>query len=155
MQGRILPSLYYAHSRVSRGEGSPGVEITRFRYDKRPKPVAPYEDMVVRYGRLTESAKRIIEEYLDELLTEEEIEALRSYLWAKHRWELTLQGEPLPARFESDPEMGRGTSSFRAAVARGLQYPYRVLNLSEEESYGLPFQIWGWYSLYTTPQVES
>lgn len=138
------PQLYYGYSIIA-SPSKPPIDVRWFRYDKRPQPVAPYDRLIWRYSTLTRQEQEITEDYVDELFTEEEAEMLRQYLRARHGWEMTIQRQEIPARYLWDEEMGRGTSSLRAATITGLQYPEGFLKLSEEEAYSLPFQVWGWY----------
>ena len=70
---------------------------------ERPAPIAPYDKLIEDYYSLDEEKKMYAQEHVDEFFTEEELEALRSYL---SRYNISLAVKkaaiPLPKEQQED-----------------------------------------------------
>jgi len=136
--------LYQAHSTVDNYAGRDRVTFSWF-VNKRERPAAPYEELIAGYQELSDDPpKGYAEAFIDELLTEAEVEELRDYLAKRHKTELQIEEVALPLQ---EAVAGYGA----LGVGGGTDY----YMLSEEDGYSLSVPIYGFYDLRLCPSSTS
>jgi hypothetical protein len=111
--------------------------VTFFWYcDNRGKAVFPYDEVIMDYEALGEAERKMVEYYVDTLLTETEVKELREYLHQVYQLQLEARRVPLPVIFEEDEwPIGTGSS------AKGL------FSLYKDKDYPLNSPVVGEYDL--------
>jgi hypothetical protein len=116
----------------------------------------PYAQLIENYKQLAEPNRRRAECMVDELFTQSEFDALRAYLYEKHRTDLrtTLLVAPINGIKQDNLENRALVRPF-AACPEGDQGTF--YRLCEMDGYSLPFRVWGYYTspAYTRPIVMS
>lgn len=135
--------LYTAYSVVNDFRGRNHVTFVWYCH-QRPAPVANYADAIAQYTALADQQQQgKAQRHLDALFTEEEIRALRAYLGARHDAELFSQRVELPIGLDKC----RNWSSDGTPVEHGTG----IYQLSKEQHYDLPFDVWASYDLRDCP----
>ncbi len=143
-----MVKLYRACSVIDNYHGRDGVTFLWFVVN-RDKPVAPYEELIANYQELEQHQDQeqgtlaYLEGYVNELLTEEEVEELKAYLESRHNTELKLEEVEIPVQDSNLCPLG-------AMPAGGGQDFYM---LSREEGYSLSVPIWAYYDLRQCPDT--
>lgn len=114
---------------------------------EREQPVAPYTQLVQGYGQLTKEMQERAEQMVDELFTKEEFMALRLYLYDRHKEDLRTEVLVPPISL-SKQDNSKNRALVRPFGMRDEDEGSGFCKLCDEENYGLPFPVWGYY---TTP----
>jgi hypothetical protein len=139
----LTVKLFSASSVVNNFRGHDGVKFNWF-YVGRENPVAPYDRLICGYKCIDKRVRPYFEEHMNELFTEDELEALKAYLLKSPFQGGTLEAceEALPASnlfipmpFFSGVPIGEG---------RGLYHP-------PEEEHSLPFKVAAYFDLRNCP----
>ncbi|MBC8101835.1 MAG: hypothetical protein H7Z41_04525 [Cytophagales bacterium] len=119
---------------------------------EREEPLAAYETLLLGYKNLTPEARTKAEAMVDEFFSESEFHQLRDYLRQRHGEDLrtTVLMAPVNA---VKPDLGTRAGSLRpfAQCASGPNGGSGFCRLSDEENYGLPFPVWGYYAAAIAP----
>jgi hypothetical protein len=119
---------------------------------EREEPLAPYETLLLGYKNLTPEVRSRAEAMVDEFFSESEFHQLRDYLRQRHGEDLrtTVLMAPVSA---VKPDLGTRAGSLRpfAQVGRNGDNGSGFCRLCDEENYGLPFPVWGYYAAAIAP----
>ena len=119
---------------------------------QREAPLAPYETLLLGYKNLTPEVRSRAEALVDEFFSESEFHQLRDYLRQRHGEDLrtTVLMAPVSA---VKPDLGTRAGSLRpfAQCDVGRETGGGFCRLSDEEDYGLPFPVWGYYTTAVLP----
>lgn len=132
--------LFSAYSLI---DGFKGHDCVRFNwiYLNRQLAVAPYEKLVSNFKGLNKNVRPYFEECVKEFFTLDEINLLKSYLLSRGTI-LYVKEEVLPITDVFIP------ISYRQMSPREGRGFY---DLSAEEDYAIPFKVWGYFDLRTSP----
>lgn len=122
--------LFKAWSKFNNFNGQDQVTVNWFVVG-RPKPIAPYEDVIIQYDETDEEAW-CDQLYINEFFTEAEITELRDYLLQSHQVELEVEELPLPVM--------SGSLSYGLILISGENQFY---SLADEEGYNLSVSVLG------------
>lgn len=141
-----MSELYSVHSLVRgfsyQGQPFEEVKVSWFVVGRRA-PLAPYEQVIQEYDRLDAKDRVFPEEYVDELFSRQEAEALKRYL--DRRPEVTTFIEPVEL-----PAMANASGCRRLPRGGGGDF----IGLFKEKGYALPFQVEGYFSVrFAEPKV--
>lgn len=141
----IPGKLYKAYSFV---EDHPDLGNVCFAwvYHLREKPVAPYEDLIEGYDDLDEMQRRLARRDVNEMFTDQEVEALGAYLENEHGFESFLIENPLPLRLDDLRD--------KVMVKMASDTPGAIYLLSDEPGYNLPFEAWAYFHLLDDWETE-
>ncbi len=120
------------------------VQITWYCQERRD-PLEISEEWIEGYEQLPEMQRKMLENELRRCLTANELRTLSDYLERRYGLEVTGEEVALP--------MGKHVRLFD----RGQELVYDFVDLSEKESYPLPFSVWGFYTLegcLSSPSLE-
>ena len=155
--------LYSAWSIVDNCRGYDKVMFNWIRADRR-RPLAPYKQLIDDYKHLDCLFKPYMENYVDELFTGEEINALRDYLWKR---------SPTDTHFRcSNHHKSQQIDLHVADLALPIGEPIKDENVilrgafhtggwkegygfSNEEGYDLPFKAWAYVDFQDCPLTSS
>jgi len=155
--------LFSAWSIVNNFIGYDEVVFNWF-YAEREKHLAAYKELIANYHHLDEVIKPYMEDYVNELFTEEEIKALRAYLskrspagrhfrckghYQTQQIELFVAEMPLPIR---EPARDKNIILRNATHSGGLQDKYIFSN---EDGYDLPFKVYAYHDLRDCPRIPN
>lgn len=152
----ILVRLFRTWSIIDNFKGKNGV-VFNWRCRYREKPVAPYSELIRDYDPSCESAQ-YEEEYVDELLTEDEVNELKKYLKEVHNTDLYIKEIELPVDFKNKfKSQGvpigdcKGYLPFSSMLVGHTNF----YMLNKEKEYNLNIPIWAYYDLENClPTVE-
>lgn len=136
--------LYEAYSMIDDYRGFKDVQFHWF-VSKRQESIIMPEKAITGYTKLDERGRFYALDYMNELLTENEVEALRTYLKENHDTDLEAVEVKLPI-------WGAGTMGVGALPVGGLTDFYM---LAYEDNYDLDVPIWGYYDLGSCEEVKT
>jgi hypothetical protein len=136
--------LYLPYGNLRHFAGHEHVTLHWFRKD-RPAPIGSYEDLILGYKQMNPEQQRSSERMVDELFTEEEFHALRSFLQRKKNQDVRT-GMLVPPVNSVKPgnELGLGLVRPFGDRIEGTEGGF--YKLSDEPDYTLPFPVWGYYT---------
>lgn len=140
--------LFRTWSIIDNFKGKNGV-VFHWRCRYREQPVASYSKLIKNYNPNCEAAQ-YKEEYVDELLTEKEVNDLKKYLTEYHNEELYIKEIELPVDFENKfKSQGvpigdcKGYLPFSSMLVGHTNF----YMLNKEKGYNLNIPIWAYYDL--------
>ncbi|GEM_PF-1213401 len=125
------------------GETYDGVEMRWF-VVYRDSPGVDYDQVITNYAKNLDNSHYISENNLYELFTEKEANALKKYLLRVHKQECDIKEADLPLEVYT---LGYGNR-----VLGNREGYYRLDN---EDSYDLPFIVWGYYDVISYGRDDS
>jgi hypothetical protein len=142
-----MKELYSVHSLVRgftyEGTTYEEVKVAWFVVERR-LPLVPFAEAILDYAQLDARSRAFPEEYIGELFSRPEAEALKRYL--DQRPALTTAIEPVEL-----PAMANASGCRRLPRGNGSDF----LGLFREKGYSLPFKVEGYFSVrLAEPRVQ-
>jgi hypothetical protein len=118
----------------------------------RTEPIGDYARLILGYRGLTEDAARRAERLVDELFREDEFHLVRTYLESQHGVEVRTGMLTTPLT-SVKPDTSTRLGTLRPWHVPEAEENTEILfhRLSDDESYSLPFDVWGAYLSTTRP----
>lgn len=118
----------------------------------RPEPIGDYTKLILGYRGLLDPARERAERLVNELFREEEFHLLRAYLEARHGVEVRTGMLTTPLT-SVKPDTSTRLGTLRPWYCPNTEELSEILlhRLSDEDSYTLPFPVWGAYLSTTRP----
>lgn len=137
------PKLYSAYSVVNNFHDRDDVNFKWFA-PKRKQPAYAYGELIEHHAQMPDNEDRqLLQQYVDELLTEKEVLELKAYLLEHHDTELFIQRVDMPIT-----KKFRNAAPFSNRTVGGAKGYYL---LAKEKTYDLPFTAWAFYDLTGCP----
>ncbi len=134
-----MSELYSVHSLIRgfayHGQTYEEVSVAWFAVERQAPP-APYGQAIQDYGRLAKGEKAFPEEYVDELFSRAEAEALKRHLDRRREVTTFIEAVELPV-------LANASGCRRLPRGKGSDF----IGLFKEPGYPLPFKVEGYFSV--------
>lgn len=131
----MTPKLYHGHMLVPEWNGQRNVFLILL-HGHRQNPAVDYAQVIEGYDALPEEDRIYPITYVDELMTQNEAEAVQSYMAERYGWDVTLAEQDVPV-----PANEAGFSAIPGSRLNG------IFDFEASPETPLPFPIMGYYDL--------
>ena len=139
-----MVKLYVPYGNLKTFRGAGPVTLHWFVKD-RERPIGAYPELIERFAQLSPEVQARSKLMVDELFTQEEFFAFRTYMYEKHGEDLRTE-VLVPPINGAKPENAQNRKLVRPLGLCREGEEGGFCQLSDEPDYSLPFAVWGYHT---------